>query len=145
MRDLPKTNWRTRLQRDPFYYLKFTLLDAPDLQLIRARRHWAFRHRNDKKWKEAVQAMCQAVGLPAAPLEQAYIKIVLSQPTAVDYDNLVSSMKPVIDGLKPLRGYKGVIRDDSMAIIGSPLYVFQRESDKFVQVEVGERPMPEWP
>ena len=73
------------------------------------RFHWRHRHRHDKLWKDEVwYAVLQAKPFHA-PLAKVKVSIDRRSRGRLDPDNLVSSMKPVIDALR----HAGVIRNDT--------------------------------
>ncbi len=57
---------------------------------------------------------------PAKSLERAKLTLVRYGSKEPDFDNLVSSFKPIIDGLVSA----GIIVNDKQANIGQPQYLF---------------------
>ena len=66
--------------------------------------------------------MARSNGLPPKPLKQASITLTRFSSVEPDYDNLVISFKPIIDGLRDA----GVIVDDKFSVIGRPSYEWQK-------------------
>lgn len=72
--------------------------------------HWRHRAKNSELWRtEIAVAVHQAGGKPYRPWPRARVTIHRRSRGQLDPDNLVASMKPVIDGLR----YAGVLLDDS--------------------------------
>lgn len=87
--------------------------------------HWRFRHRNTQLWRnEVYYAVVQSSERPSAPYPKATVSIDRRSIGILDEDNLVASMKPVIDGLR----HAGVLLDDSPAHM--KLSVTQTQSRK---------------
>lgn len=74
--------------------------------------HWRKKHANAVLWKKIVYNAAYAFR-PQQILETATIKIQRSSHRMLDFDGLVASCKPVVDGLKGL-----ILRDDSWARTG---------------------------
>lgn len=66
-------------------------------------------------------ACSTSLKLPPRPLEKAQITLVRYSHRMLDFDGLVGSMKPVVDGLVTA----GVLKDDSFGVTG-PWAVNQR-------------------
>ena len=112
------------------YMICFNLLGLPDSGNV-SMRHGSFHARNSKhqKWKTRVQAIVNGC-LPKTPLKRARITLTRHAPRQLDYDGLVASFKPVVDGLKTttmkvkkLKGveviWRGVIEDDNWKVTGA--------------------------
>lgn len=120
------------------YQLELELEGLPDIQRLRY-AHWTRRFRADKRWKQAVQWAAVATGLPDAPLLHAHIDVIRFASQPCDFDGLVGSMKPLLDGLKPDGGYRGVIVDDSMEHITTNYRYCRTTGDGRVRIVVTER------
>ena len=75
--------------------------------------HWRRRHSSNNAWDNRVYALV-ADKLPPQPLAKARIRIVRHFWRTLDYDGLVGSMKPVVDGLVTA----GVLSSDSWKVLG---------------------------
>lgn len=77
--------------------------------------------------------------LPDEPLKRCTIKIERCYYRFLDYDNSVSSLKPVVDGLI----HSSVISDDSYKITG-PWHIRQsfrpKKEGSLLKVDIYERP-----
>lgn len=83
------------------------------------RNPWASRG-NAKSWKRIIRNAV-ALFVPEKPLEKASIQVVRYSSLFQDFDGLVSSLKPIIDGLTPEKrgSNKGsVLKDDSWSVTG---------------------------
>lgn len=76
------------------------------------RSHWRKNHQDGSRWKELIQRAVLTMR-PAIPLTKASISITRHSYRMLDYDGLVASMKPLVDGLK---GF--VIEDDTWKVTG---------------------------
>jgi len=115
------------------------LLDIPGLPRLQSGTlHWRLRHKERREWHEAVGWEIQRQGgtkvLPPEPLQSAHLCCTRYSPVEGDYDNLVVSFKPLLDGLK----IAGVIADDHPSVIGRPLYRWKKAPPKkgHVRIEV---------
>lgn len=75
--------------------------------------HWGRRYKTNNAWDNIVWSQVHD-RLPDAPLERARIKIVRHFWRTLDYDGLVGSMKPMVDGLVTA----GVLSSDSWKVLG---------------------------
>jgi len=91
-----------------------------------AHGHWRAAASQKKKWRTATKEAAILSGAPENPLSEARIELVRHSSSRPDYDNLVISFKPVIDGLRDA----GVISDDKIANIGVPKYSWKKASPK---------------
>lgn len=72
--------------------------------------HWRYRAKNSELWRtEIAVAVHQAGGPPAKPYPRAKVTIDRRSRGELDPDNLVGSVKPVLDGLR----YARVLVDDT--------------------------------
>lgn len=84
--------------------------------------HWSCRHKEDAGWKRAVWVEVMKNGKPRQPLQKATITLTRFSSNEPDFEGLVSSFKPVLDGLIEA----GVILDDHPSVIGQPVYLWER-------------------
>lgn len=97
-----------RVRVDCPYVLRFELDGLPKMP-NNGHGHWRADHERKKKWKEKV-ILLVGYRRPAVPLEKACVKLTRFSSVQPDYDNLVASFKPIIDGLR----YAKVLKDDRM-------------------------------
>ena len=74
--------------------------------------HWTATSARNKKIKSIVHLLTRGK-TPEAPLESFKISVTRHGPRALDWDNLVASLKPYLDQLKN----SGIIIDDSWKYI----------------------------
>ena len=92
--------------------------------------HWARINAERKKWHALVG---HAISYkPKEPIKQCRVTCIRSTADLVDYDNLVMSFKPVIDGLV----IHGIIQDDSMRVIVDRRYCFEKTTRKDAHITV---------
>jgi hypothetical protein len=78
------------------------------------RSHWGSRHSLTQSW--GMYLASETAGKrPPAPLPKAELWIVRHSYRSLDFDGLVGSMKPVVDGLVRC----GVLKDDSWKVLGA--------------------------
>ena len=94
------------------------------------RFHWRHRYRHDRLWKDEVWYAVLQIKLVGAPFPKAKIMIDRRSRGKLDPDNLVSSMKPVIDALRHAK----VIADDTHEHI--QLTVTQSHGAPLTRIEV---------
>lgn len=102
------------------YYLEFSVYGLPRTTNSLAPTHWSVKGRHAKEWRAAVVYAVRACGIskPDAPLAKAKLTLIRISSGKLDYDGLVSTFKPVIDGLVDAE----VLVDDDIASIGIPEY-----------------------
>lgn len=114
------------------YTLEFTLAGLPRTGNQR-RVHWRVLKREADTWKGAVHfAVCAAGGAPPKPLKRALVTLTRFSSVEPDFDNLVTSFKNTLDGLR----VAGVIADDKRAVIGAPKYEWRKAAPKEGRVVV---------
>lgn len=113
------------------YSLSFEFDELPKLPNALMMKHWRTKSNEAKKWKTLVRIL---VGRkrPAAPLEKAELTLTRYSSVRPDFDGLVGSFKPVIDGLK----VAGVIVDDKHDVIGDPTYKWEKCAPKKGKIKV---------
>ena len=84
--------------------------------------HWAKKAKEVKRWRFNVVAVV-GTSKPKSPLKKAKLTLIRCSSKETDFDNLVISFKPVVDGLKDA----GIISDDRSSVIGQPTYLWKKE------------------
>lgn len=103
------------------YVLEFEILALPQITSNGRHGHWRAIHAARKRWKEAVLSSVMW-RQPEKPLAKAKLTLTRHSSRECDFDNLVISFKPVIDGLKEAR----VILDDKSSVIGQSEYRWEK-------------------
>lgn len=87
-----------------------------------------------KRWKNAAMIKAAAAGLPDEPFARAWITCTRfsSAREAPDYDNLVASFKPIVDGLVLV----GVLLDDNPDVIVGRTYNWKPASPRHGKIVV---------
>jgi hypothetical protein len=95
------------------YHLDLEIPALPKALNRALRSHYHQLNKEKRSWHEI---MIASVGWkrPTSPLTKAKLTIVRHYYRTLDYDGLVGSMKPVVDGLI----HAGVISDDSWGVLG---------------------------
>lgn len=93
---------------DPVKSLMIEIVRVPPSPNYLLGKHWRFRHRNTDVWKEEV-AWAVFGKAPQRPYLKARVTIERRSRGQLDPDNLVASVKPVIDALR----YARVLLDDT--------------------------------
>jgi Holliday junction resolvase RusA-like endonuclease len=75
-------------------------------------KHWSFSHSADVKIKTEIYWLSKDK-LPEKPLEKFLLSITRHGAKKLDYDNLIGSFKPAIDGLVKAK----IIKDDNWTYI----------------------------
>lgn len=70
--------------------------------------------KENQSWRMIIACACSYEKMPDSPLTKASITLVRHSWRMLDYDGLVGSMKPVVDGLVRC----GVLTDDSWQVTG---------------------------
>ena len=96
-------------------------------------RHWRAKHEVFERVKKEIFLKTRGK-IPAQPLENFKISVVRESSKTMDWDNLVSSLKPVIDGLK----LAGVIIDDNWQYIRSIETDQKISNKKIITIKVTE-------
>lgn len=119
------------------YTLAFELPGLPKTtNKTRRNGHWSDTHKDTKGWKKQVWVEVLQRGKPKAPLARARLVLTRYSSVAPDYEGLVSTFKPLIDGLTE----NGVIANDTFDIIGRPDYRWVKAPPKEgrIRIEVYE-------
>ena len=116
------------------YRLNFTLQGLPETTNAarHSNGHWSARHKKDKSWKQQVWLEAQQKGRPKKPLHKATVTLIRYSASEPDFEGLVSSFKTILDGLTEA----GVIANDSMSVIGQPIYYWRKAKLKEGKIEV---------
>lgn len=96
------------------YSLRMIFNQVPKSLNISLRTHYHQYNKQKKMWNDLVLLNARMVGLPNCPLEKAKLKIIRYNYRMLDYDGLVGSLKPVVDGLTNAN----IIKDDSWGVLG---------------------------
>ena len=112
------------------YSLAFELPGLPKSQTNNY-SHWSVRAKSKKRWENAVWAMVKH-DLPRKPLSKARIRFTRCSSGEPDFDNLVASFKPILDGLEKA----GIIESDKPSVIGNPVYEWRLATPKHGCVRV---------
>jgi hypothetical protein len=137
------------------YVLELKIFGVPQSQNRINGLGWRNRHNNAVKWKALVKNQMRLIGaeLPMSPLTKAKLILRRFGHRELDFDGLVASFKPVVDGLcqirqpsvkvgkKRIKGeiiWPGVLIDDSYKITG-PWDVDQKTIPKAEQTYITVR------
>jgi hypothetical protein len=110
---------------DGKYYLHVHIQGLPaTYNAIGMKSRWV-RKRNTDEWKEKV---IDAVSdfLPPEPLRKAHCTLIRRSSSPPDFEAIVISMKPCLDGLVEA----GVLMDDSLEVIGESKYLWEKVKPK---------------
>ena len=113
------------------YSLEFEIAERPRLQTNNYANKWA-RHKATQHWAALVEAAVREAGRPVEPLPKAGVVLIRHSASEPDYDNLVASFKPLVDGLTK----SGVISDDKPSVVGHPEYRWRKAKPKQGRVTV---------
>lgn len=95
------------------YLIEFILPGVPKATNALFNTSWHQRHKNAVYWKKLVRAITLTKA-PHTPLESVQIDIIRYNYRSLDYDGLVASMKPIVDGLVESK----ILRNDTYKITG---------------------------
>lgn len=115
------------------YRLEFSLLGLPKGPNSSFGIHWAIKARERKKWREQVVIACIGKA-PPIPLSKCAIQCTRVSKKEMDYDNMVASFKPVIDGLVDAK----IIKDDDSSVIVQREYKYEKNKTSGIKVVVIE-------
>jgi Holliday junction resolvase RusA-like endonuclease len=116
--------------------LEFTIPGLP--KIINANSNWRVRYGHAKTWRkksaEAAWAMWQKSKRCGKPLTHVKLTLIRGSTREPDFDNLVASFKPVVDGLMDA----GVISDDNSKVVLQRAYKWEKAAKKagFIRVTV---------
>ncbi len=114
--------------------VEFTLFGLPKTINEIGRKHWSFKYKEAKHWKQLVYQICVFHRIEALKLEKATLEFTRHSSREPDFDNLAGSFKHVLDGLV----VAGVIKDDKPSVIGSPTFRWEKTKIKggFITVKI---------
>ena len=112
------------------YKLKFNLPGLPKTA-NGSHGHWRTAAAERKKWRSAVSSSAFYFR-PPAPLARARITLTRLSSSKPDFDNLVISFKPIVDGLKDAK----IILDDSDSVVLERCYLWEKAKPKSGGVRV---------
>lgn len=115
------------------YYHRIKIKGYPPLP-NNAGKHWAQVNASRKTWHRLTAAAI--THKPDQPIEKCKVICIKYSSRKCDFDGLVYSFKPVIDGLVLV----GIIKDDDMDTIVQREYhwVKVKEVDSFVTIQIEE-------
>lgn len=115
------------------FRIKLTIPGKPELS-NGSHGHWATINKQRKRWHDAVARAIEY--RPTEPLKMCSIICHRFSSNKCDYDNLVYSFKPLVDGLV----HSGIIIDDDLFTIVDRKYLWSKtKRDKpFITIEVEE-------
>lgn len=113
--------------------IRLVVLGAPRLPNKR-QNHWSSGAKEARQWREDVvlAARLQLGPPPYETFQKATVQFDCYRSREPDHDNLVASLKPLLDGLQPRREIRtrrgvsvhvgcGIIATDEPSCIGSPV------------------------
>ena len=112
------------------YKLTFELNVLPRSQ-INTHGHWSSRHREKKNLEDMVIA-ATIRDWPKDPLEKAVLTFTRCSSSEPDFDNLVASFKPIMDGLERAR----IIVNDKPSCVGHPTYGWEYAKPRHGKIRV---------
>lgn len=144
---------RAGLTETGLYWLELLLPGVPKTPNEIYSSNRFVRHKNAVNWKQIVYLTARGYE-PQEPLTLVHLSLIRYAPRTLDYDGLVGSMKPIVDGLITRRDKKqglkkdereilwpGIIDNDTWAITG-PWFVDQMPApvgQEYVRVIVRQR------
>lgn len=96
-------------------------------------RHWRSKHEVFERVKSEIFLKTRGK-TPAQPLENFQISVSRQSSRTLDYDNLIASLKPYIDGLK----LSGIIKDDSWQFIRQINTDQKISKNRIIKIQVKE-------
>lgn len=115
------------------YVLEFEISGLPSISANGSHGHWATKAKERKRW-HALVAFAIGWRGPRVALNKAKLTLTRHSSSEPDFDGLVVSFKPVIDGLVRAK----VIVNDKPSNIGQPQYRWEYSSPRkgFVTVRI---------
>ena len=138
MNENQKSSLSPKCITDEPYNLTFILPGLPKVTSNGPHGKWFAAAAERKRWVIKTGNMAIICGLPREPLKKARITLTRMSSFQPDYDNLVISFKPILDGLKRA----GVIVDDRMDNIGRPEYLHEKTSPRKGQIRIHVEAIP---
>jgi hypothetical protein len=96
-------------------------------------RDWRAKHQIFERVKKEIFLKTRGK-TPANPLENFTVSVIRQSVKTLDFDNLIASLKPYIDGLK----LSGIIQDDSWKYIRNIPVDQEISKDKKLLIRVSE-------
>jgi hypothetical protein len=113
------------------YTFEFEIPELPKPINRQMSMHWTAKGEYVRSWHAQVAAHI-GKNKPAAPLKKARLTLIRFSSTEPDFDGLVSSFKPVLDGLIKC----GVLEDDKPSNIGKSSYEWEYAKAKQGKIKV---------
>lgn len=107
----------------------FIIHELPKTTNAQSSMHWRAKMKYVRYWHEMVWMVRK---IPPAPLLRAKLTLTRFSSSEPDFDGLVSSFKPVIDGLV----VAGVLVNDKMSNIGQSVYQWEKCKRKEGRIHV---------
>lgn len=115
------------------YLLHFQITGLPQRTNEASKNSFMLLHLQRKRWKMTTVNLIYLLK-PPRPLKKAKLTLTRFSSKRPDYDGLVSSFKPIVDGLVEAK----ILEDDNHDVIGIPKYDWQpaplREGKIWVEV-----------
>ena len=120
-----------------FRWLRLEIIgDVPESPNVLRYKHWRTAHGAKKKWYQRIAVCVANSRLPGRPpCDHQRVKVTIRQyrRRTLDPDNLVASVKPILDGLQEA----DVIRDDAAPYLELEVFQCNRpKHDKPVATEI---------
>jgi hypothetical protein len=117
------------------YILNFIVRKLPQLPNRSFGSHWGGQQKKRKEWHIAVENFAM-INRPKTPLIVCKLTLVRFAPRECDYDNMVYSFKPIVDGLV----HSKIIADDRQKNIPIRNYYWVQvpKKDQHIEVTVEE-------
>ncbi len=119
--------------------ISFEIPQLPKLPNQIMYSHWRTRHNHATKWKnlviEATVKLClwkNAELSDRLPFKKARVIITRCSSRQPDFDNLVSSIKPLLDGLVKA----GIISDDRQDVIAQPIVLWEKAGRRAGKIKI---------
>jgi hypothetical protein len=113
------------------YVLEFEIKGLTKMSNSLLRGHWKVKHAHAQMWKRAVWRESWHLR-PPQPLLKAKLTLTRVSSAEPDFDGLVSSFKPIIDGLVE----HGILENDKSANIGQPEYKWEKGKRQYGRMRV---------
>jgi hypothetical protein len=117
-----------------FKYKRTEKINALPSLMNKSGHHWAVVEKARKQWHKWVDQAFM-IGKPSKPISHCKLSLVRATANVCDYDNLVISFKPVVDGLVKA----GIIADDDFQTVVDRHYSFlkvpRKEAHILITVE----------
>lgn len=120
---------------DTDYRLDIVIPGTPPMNASSSGNNRFARRPIKRKWEAWIKGAISR-NIPSAPLQHAVVAITFYGSRALDYDNMVSGAKYILDALD--RKHAGIIFDDGPKCIGRPQIGWRKSprNDKRTLIEV---------